>query len=258
MTWLDVQNMRQLGAPVPSPDGRNVLYTLSTPDWKEARRQTDVYLVSPQQGVVNTKRLTYSAEKNESAPAWTRDGQYFVFLSDRDSTGGSAPRTQGAGQRASTLPTNGPGMPYLPQSVGGGMGGSAYQLYIMRPDGGEARKITDAQGGISAYAFSRDGKWLVYRSGRAGEEQLFALPVAAVESGEKRKSPTFVGCRVICTAFTESPASTAATGSAKSCSWPARPDRYTSHLPSRENSKAPTPAWASVILRASPPSGRMM
>ena len=35
MNWLDVQNMRQIGAPAPSPDGKFVLYTLSVPDWKK-------------------------------------------------------------------------------------------------------------------------------------------------------------------------------------------------------------------------------
>ena len=58
MTWLDVQNLKQIGAPAPSPDGRWALYTMSTPDWKEARRQSDIYLVSAQQGVPSTRRLT--------------------------------------------------------------------------------------------------------------------------------------------------------------------------------------------------------
>ena len=84
MHWLDVQNMRQIGAPVPSPDGRLVLYTLSVPDWKEARRQSDIYLVSTQQGVASTRRLTYTADKSETAPQWSRDGAFFLFLSDRD------------------------------------------------------------------------------------------------------------------------------------------------------------------------------
>jgi dipeptidyl aminopeptidase/acylaminoacyl peptidase len=54
----------------------------------------------------------------------------------------------------------------------------------MRPDGGEARKITDARDGVSSFAFSNDGKWLVYRSGRAQAEQLFALSVTAVVAGD--------------------------------------------------------------------------
>ena len=46
MTFLDVQNMRQANGQDLSPDGRQMLYTLSTPDWQNARRQSDIYLVS--------------------------------------------------------------------------------------------------------------------------------------------------------------------------------------------------------------------
>ena len=119
MTWLDMQNMRQVGSPTPSPDGKWMLYTVSVPDWKEARRQNDIYVVSTAQGVASTRRLTFTADKNETAPAWSRDGKFFVFLSDRD-----APRDAG-GSRGSSLPTSGPGAPYFPPAVGGGKIGRA-------------------------------------------------------------------------------------------------------------------------------------
>ena len=178
MTWLDMQNMRQVGSPTPSPDGKWMLYTVSVPDWKEARRQNDIYVVSTAQGVASTRRLTFTADKNETAPAWSRDGKFFVFLSDRD-----APRDAG-GNRGSSLPTSGPGAPYFPPAVGGGIGGASYQLYLMRPDGGEARKITDAKDGVTTFAFSKDGAWLIYRSGPVTQEQLHALPVAALAAGD--------------------------------------------------------------------------
>ena len=178
MTWLDMQNMRQVGSPTPSPDGKWMLYTVSVPDWKEARRQNDIYVVSTAQGVASTRRLTFTADKNETAPAWSRDGKFFVFLSDRD-----APRDAG-GSRGSSLPTSGPGAPYFPPAVGGGIGGASYQLYLMRPDGGEARKITDAKDGVTTFAFSKDGAWLIYRSGPVTQEQLHALPVAALAAGD--------------------------------------------------------------------------
>ena len=135
MTWLDVQNMRQIGTPAPSPDGRWVLYTMSVPDWKEARRQSDIYLVSTQQGVSSTRRLTYTAEKSETNPAWTRDGQYFAFLSDRD----GVPASAAAVARANTLPATGPGAPYYPAAMGTAGGGAAFQLFLMRQDGGDAK-----------------------------------------------------------------------------------------------------------------------
>ena len=181
MTWLDVQNMRQVGSPTPSPDGKWLLYTLSVPDWKEARRQNDLYVVSTAQGVASTRRLTFTADKNETAPAWSRDGRFFVFLSDRDAA------RDASANRGSSLPTSGPGAPYFPPAVGGGMGGASYQLYLMRPDGGEARKITEAKDGVTTYAFSKDGAWLVYRSGPVTQEQLYALPVGALAAGDSTK-----------------------------------------------------------------------
>jgi Tol biopolymer transport system component len=139
MTFLDMQQLKQAGSPTPSPDGKWLLYTLSTPDWKEAKRQTDIYLVSVQRGVPSTKQMTFTKEQNETSPGWTRDGSAFFFLSNRDAPENAATRNQ---------------------------------LYMMRPDGGEARRITDAKEGVSNYAASRDGRWLVYRTGKPGEEQL--------------------------------------------------------------------------------------
>ena len=181
LTFLDLQNMRQIGAPAPSPTGASLLYTLSVPDWKEARRQNDIYVVSTQQGVSSTRRLTYTSEKNETSPTWSRDGKFFVFLSDRDAAAGAG------GRGGSALPTSGPGAPYFPPAVGGGMGGASYQLYLMHPDGGEARKITDARDGVSTFAFSKDGNWLVYRSGPTTQEQLHALSVATLAAGDSAR-----------------------------------------------------------------------
>jgi dipeptidyl aminopeptidase/acylaminoacyl peptidase len=184
MTFLDMQQMRQIGNPEASPDGRWLLYTLSVPDWKNARRQTDIHVVSIEQGVGSSKQLTFTKDKNETSPRWARDGSFFVFASNRDApASGSGP---GQGQQS---PGGGPG--------GAPTGGTTQdQLYMMRPDGGEARKITDAREGVSTFAFSRDGTWLVYRSGKADEEQLYALSVARLDSAtpvELTRHPTGVG-----------------------------------------------------------------
>ncbi|MDB4900339.1 MAG: WD40-like beta Propeller containing protein, partial [Gemmatimonadetes bacterium] len=181
MTFMDMQTMRQVGSPALSPDGQWALYTVSVPDWKEARRQNDVYIVSTTAGVPSTRRLTFTADKNEVAPAWSRDGKWFVFLSDRD----AAPASGAA--RTPSLPTSGPGAPYFPPAVGGGVGGAGYQLYLMHPDGGEARKITDAKDGVSTFAFSKDGSSLAYRSGQAGSEQLYTLPVSTLAAGDSAR-----------------------------------------------------------------------
>ena len=144
MTFLDMQQMRNAGSPTPSPDGQWMLYTISTPDWKEARRQTDIYLVSLKTGLSSTRQLTFTTEKNETSPAWLRDGRAFVFLSNREA------------------PSNAT---------------SQNQIFVMRPDGGESRRVTDAKEGVADFRLSPDGKWIVYRSGQSGQQQLFRMAV---------------------------------------------------------------------------------
>lgn len=150
MTFLDQQRQRSASAPVLSPDGDWGVYTVTTPDWKEAKSQSDLYLVSTTRGVASTRQLTFTRDKNESGPRWLPGGGTFVFASNRD-----APSAQSSQQ----------------------------QLYVMQPDGGEARRITDAKDGISTYAIGADGAWLVYRSGKADEEQLYALALRDIRSG---------------------------------------------------------------------------
>src|SRR5207253_7931626 len=84
ITFLDRQLQRDVGSPTPSPDGKWLLYTLSTPDWNQGKRETDIYLVSVRDGVSSTKQMTFTKDKNETSPRWSRDGKFFVFLSNRD------------------------------------------------------------------------------------------------------------------------------------------------------------------------------
>src|SRR5439155_15172391 len=100
LTFLDMQNMRTASAPAVSPDGRWMLYTLSTPDWKVNRRQSDLYLVSTTSGVSSTRQLTFTKDKNEGPARWAPDGG-FVFASDRDNapaTGAAAPAAAAGGR----------------------------------------------------------------------------------------------------------------------------------------------------------------
>ncbi|MEM7414650.1 MAG: S9 family peptidase [Gemmatimonadota bacterium] len=150
MNFMDVQLMRSGGSWTPSPDGAWMLYTVRTPDWQEADSQTDIHVVSIDEGMTSSRQLTFTEDKNETQPAWSPSGAFFVFASDRDSDGGDQ------------------------------------QLYMMRHDGGEARRITDTAEGVSGYAFSPDGDWLAFRSGSSGQEQLHLLQVADLPSAEPR------------------------------------------------------------------------
>ncbi len=154
MTFLDVQHLRSAGSPAVSPDGKWLLHTVSIPDWKEGRSQTEIFLVSLERGVSSSRQMTFTTDRNESAPTWARDGSFFLFASNRDAPSSAVNRNQ---------------------------------IYLMRIDGGEARRVTDAAEGVSNFALSRDGRWLVFRSGKRDEEQLYRIPVAGIESAEAER-----------------------------------------------------------------------
>ena len=154
LTFMDMQRLNRGGSWTPSPDGAWMLYTISTPDWQEDESQSDVHVVSLSEGVSSSRQLTFTDDKNESQPTWAPDGSYFVFASNRDSDGDES------------------------------------QLYLMRHDGGEARKITDAEHGVSGFSFSPDGSWLVYRSGDTGQEQLHRLPASDLAAADAEQITT--------------------------------------------------------------------
>ncbi|HEY6331814.1 MAG TPA: S9 family peptidase [Blastocatellia bacterium] len=148
---MDVINIRSVGSPAVSPDGKWLLYTLSVPDWKAGKKFSHIYLVSMDSGLSSNRQMTFTKDKDETSPRWSRDSSFFVFASNRE-----APAT------AST----------------------ENQLFLMRPDGGEAHKLTDAKGGVGEFAFSRDGKWLAFIAGKKGEQQLWAIPISDINTAK--------------------------------------------------------------------------
>jgi dipeptidyl aminopeptidase/acylaminoacyl peptidase len=148
MTFTDILEMRSVASPNISPDGKWMLYTLSTPDWKSGKSYTDIYLVSLDRGVGSTRQMTFSKEKNESSPQWARDNRSFAFLSNRE-----APEAKS----------------------------SQNQLYYMRMDGGEAMKISNAKEGVGSFTFSKNGAWLAFTTGKEEERQLWIVSMAAID-----------------------------------------------------------------------------
>ena len=61
MTFLDMQHMARAGSFAPSSDGKWLVYTVTTPDWEKATRQSDIHLVSLEQGAASGRRMTYTA-----------------------------------------------------------------------------------------------------------------------------------------------------------------------------------------------------
>ena len=121
-TLDDLARMRGVSDPDISPDGARVAYAVRTPDLKEDKHETHIWMTS--WDGKETVRLTTSKD-SETMPRWSPDGRFLAFLSDR------------------------------------GDENEISQLWLLPRAGGEAEKVTEVKGGVEDYDWSPDGKRLV-------------------------------------------------------------------------------------------------
>ena len=133
VTVDDVLELKGVSSPMVSPDGTRVLYTVRAwepasdkePNQRESR--TRVWMVPVAGGPA--RQLTFG-QRGDSQPQWSPDGRSISFLSARGTgTGDDAPRPQ---------------------------------VYVMRSDGGEARRVTDAKEGVATYAWAPDSRRIAF------------------------------------------------------------------------------------------------
>jgi len=133
----DVLALRTVSDPQVSPDGRRVAYVVSEPNHDNTEYNTDIWLVSTDGG--EARRLTNSPVADEG-PRWSPDGRTIAFLSERPRPGVKPDETKAAGSSDD----------------------GKRQVWLIRPDGGEAWILTDAKAGVSTIEWSRNGKLLGY------------------------------------------------------------------------------------------------
>ena len=138
MTIDDMMELKNVGGVSISPNGKQVVYSMSGWEHPAARdtsrgdrheMRSHVWLVATDGG--EARQLTYG-ERGESNPQWSPDGRYISFVAARGAgTGDDAPRAQ---------------------------------LWLMRIDGGEAWQITTVRDGVSGYAWSPDASKIAFIS----------------------------------------------------------------------------------------------
>jgi dipeptidyl aminopeptidase/acylaminoacyl peptidase len=127
LTHEVMTSFQRVGAPVPSPDGKWVVFSVSEPNYDPLKEVTDLWIV-PGDGSAPARRLT-STKAGEGGAAWSPDSQRLAFSARRDD-----------------------------DEVG-----QIYVLDVAR--GGEAQRITNAPTSAGAPRWSPDGKRIVFQAG---------------------------------------------------------------------------------------------
>lgn len=114
----DLINLRRVGAPAISPDGRQVVFTIRETNWEENAYETELWL-----GGSGARRQLTNSKKSSLQPAWSPDGAWLAFISDRD------------GKR---------------------------RLYRIAIAGGEAEQLTSGDEGVANFAWSPKGSQIAF------------------------------------------------------------------------------------------------
>ncbi|HEY8538271.1 MAG TPA: S9 family peptidase [Steroidobacteraceae bacterium] len=116
--------LKRLGAPAISPDGRLAVVPVTTYDIEKNVGLTDLWLIPTKSG--KARQLT-SDPANDTAPAWSPDGELIAFVSKRGED-------------------------------------KEPQLYVIPVNGGEARRITNVPTGVIAPKWFPDSRRIAFLS----------------------------------------------------------------------------------------------
>jgi dipeptidyl aminopeptidase/acylaminoacyl peptidase len=132
MTLVDVMNVPQISDPEISPNGTQILFVRSEPNWKANRRISHVWRINSD----GTKlmQLTSGAD-GETTPRWSPNGQSVAFVAKR-----------------------------------GTDADAVAQVYVLDNSGGEARAVTNHATAVSNLTWSPDGSAIYFRAADAKSE----------------------------------------------------------------------------------------
>src|ERR1700716_3381152 len=86
-TFEDMMKLKRVGEPVPSPDGKWVLFSAVDVDLATNKKTPHIWIVPLAAGGSNEKERVLIADQDGDRPRWAPDGKRFAFISTKE--GGS-------------------------------------------------------------------------------------------------------------------------------------------------------------------------
>src|ERR1022692_4983808 len=84
-TFEDMMKLKRVGEPVPSPDGKWVLFSAVDVDLAANKKTPHIWIVPLAGGASNEKERMLIADQDSDRPRWAPDGRRFTFISNKES-----------------------------------------------------------------------------------------------------------------------------------------------------------------------------
>ncbi len=127
----DIHRIKDVGDIAISPDGEWVAYSVESTNIDKDETSSDLFMVN--WNASTRIQLTHTEDSSEGSPRFSPDGKYLAFITSR---------TDGKGEESDD-----------PKAKS--------QVWLFNRSGGEAKRLTELEGGVSSFEWSPDSHRLV-------------------------------------------------------------------------------------------------
>jgi dipeptidyl aminopeptidase/acylaminoacyl peptidase len=176
----DMVRMDRVGTPLPSPDGKSIVFTVRAWEPDANKTTTNLWLVSTDGG--SPRQLTSAKQKSDNSPAWSPDSRTIAFLSNRSGSSQiwMIEPSGGEATQLTSFPVDVENLRWSPTGSHLAISAEVYPDADMKTT--TERDRAKAENPVKATKFNRlfIRHWDAWEDGK--RSHLFVLPVKQVET----------------------------------------------------------------------------